>query len=171
LPRLRIRLAERRDTDALRAIEVAAGEPFRALGMDSIADDEPPAASALHSVIDDGRAWVSVDEVDRPIGYLLVEIVGGSAHIGQVSVDPTHAGLRIGSALIDVAGQWAVEHRLAGLTLTTFTDVPWNAPYYQRLGFEAIPPDQVTRELRELAAAELEYFQHRWPRVAMRRAL
>jgi hypothetical protein len=30
---------------------------------------------------------------------------------------------------------WAQRHGLAALTLTTFTDVPWNMPYYERLGF------------------------------------
>jgi len=33
------------------------------------------------------------------------------------------------------ADEWAETKRLAGLTLTTFAEVPWNAPYYDRLGF------------------------------------
>lgn len=35
------------DVEALRELERAAGEPFRALGMDAVADDEPPTAAEL----------------------------------------------------------------------------------------------------------------------------
>ena len=33
------------------------------------------------------------------------------------------------------------------MTLTTFRAVPWNMPFYSRLGFEVIPAEQLGPEL------------------------
>lgn len=71
-----IRRAEPEDLAALPAIEVAAGESFRALGMDQIADDPPPSLAALAGYQADGRAWVTTDDLNRPVGYILVDLIG-----------------------------------------------------------------------------------------------
>src|SRR6476646_10082429 len=53
-----IRLARRDDLPALREVERAAGAPFRDVGMDAVADDEPPSIEELAVFQQDGRAWV-----------------------------------------------------------------------------------------------------------------
>jgi hypothetical protein len=55
--------------------------------------------------------------------------------------------------------------------LTTFTDVPWNAPYYQRLGFRRLSDDKLTPGLRAIRAREAAIGLDRWPRCCMRRDL
>ena len=155
----------------LRAIETAAGEVFRELGMDEIADDAPLAVEELAAYQGDGRAWVSVDGADRPIAYLLMQRVDDSAHVEQISVHPDHARRGRGKALIDVAGQWSYEQGLTGLTLTTFEDVPWNAPYYRRLGFRILQDDEIPEGLRAIRRQETQFGLDRWPRVAMRNDL
>lgn len=57
------------------------------------------------------------------------------------------------------------------LTLTTFTDVPWNAPYYARCGFRRLDDGELTPGLREISEREAAHGLDRWPRVCMRRAL
>ena len=57
------------------------------------------------------------------------------------------------------------------LTLTTFSDVPWNAPYYQRLGFAIVEPSHQGFELAAAVARETRSIPGRAPRVAMRRPL
>ena len=57
------------------------------------------------------------------------------------------------------------------MTLTTFRDVPWNAPYYERLGFTVVEPADQGPELRALVAAEAHRIPGDAPRVAMRRAV
>ena len=57
------------------------------------------------------------------------------------------------------------------MTLTTFRDVPWNAPYYERLGFRVIAPADQGPELAALVAEEAERIPGDAPRVAMRRAV
>ncbi len=57
------------------------------------------------------------------------------------------------------------------MTLTSFALVPWNAPYYTRLGFVTLPNADQSPELREIRRTEAERGLDTWPRVAMRRQL
>ncbi|MGN5633424.1 GNAT family N-acetyltransferase, partial [Streptomyces sp. AC154] len=72
---MRIRPARRPDLPLLQDIERAAGEPFRALGMSGVADDEPPSLDVLDEYRRAGRAWVTVGADDRPLGYLVADPV------------------------------------------------------------------------------------------------
>lgn len=169
--RFMIRRAEHEDLAALPAIEVAAGESFRALGMDEIADDPAPSVAALAGYQAHGRAWVATDDLNRPVAYVLVELVGDDAHIEQVSVHPEHAGKRLGAGLIDAVADWALGEGITALTLTTFEDVPWNAPYYARIGFRIVPPENWSPDIRGIVAAEAGHGLRRWPRAVMKREL
>ncbi|MGW2026777.1 GNAT family N-acetyltransferase [Streptomyces decoyicus] len=162
------------ELSALRAIERAAGEAFRGLGMAAIADDEPPLPAQLTAFQRAGRALAAyeepgraaADEPARPLGYLLWEPVDGCTHIEQVSVHPQHAHRGIGRALIDRAER---DGGPAPLTLTTFAEVPWNAPYYARIGFRVLTDAELTPGLRAIRAHEAALGLDRWPRVCMRR--
>ena len=164
-----IRAARPDDLPALRELERAAGAPFRDLGMTAVADDEPPSVADLAVFQEDGRAWVVTDEADDPVAYLLVEIVDRNVHIEQVSVHPSQARQGLGKALLDAAAAWAAQRGLAALTLTTYTEVPWNAPYYERLGFKVLTDDQMSGGLRRIRELETARGLARWPRVTMRR--
>ncbi|HEY2519096.1 MAG TPA: GNAT family N-acetyltransferase, partial [Streptosporangiaceae bacterium] len=74
-------------------------------------------------------------------------------------------------ALIEHAASVAVAAGQPALTLTTFTEVPWNAPYYERLGFRRLPDSEVTTGLRAIRRHETAHGLDRWPRVTMRRDL
>lgn len=166
---MRIRPATAAELPALQDIERAAGAPFRDLGMAAIADDEPPALAELEHYRRSGHAWVATADGDRPVAYLICGPVDGALHIEQVSVHPDFAHRRIGRALLSYAAERAREEGLTGLTLTTFAEVPWNAPYYARLGFRVLEGDELTPGLRRIRAHEAELGLDRWPRVGMRR--
>jgi GNAT superfamily N-acetyltransferase len=166
-----IRPPRRDELEALVAIEREAGALFKTIGMPEIAYDDPGTAPELEPFRAGGRAWVAVDADDRPIAYLISAVVDDCAHIEQVSVTPAHSRRGLGAALIDhLAGVAAAEGRPA-LTLTTFRDVPWNAPYYERLGFRMISPADQGPELAALVAEEAERIPGDAVRVAMRRAV
>ncbi|WP_406174854.1 GNAT family N-acetyltransferase [Streptomyces sp. NBC_00996] len=167
---MRIRRAAPDELPALQDIERAAGDPFRELGMADIADDEPPALDLLDGYRRAGRAWVAVDEEDRPRAYLIAEPVDGALHIEQISVHPDAARRGVGRTLLAYAADRAREEGLTGLTLTTFAQVPWNAPYYLRIGFRVLEETELTPGLRTIRAAEAGHGLDRWPRVCMRRA-
>lgn len=105
------------------------------------------------------------------VAYLLSEPVDGVEHVEQVSVHPRAARRRIGEALIEHAADRAREAGSEALTLTTYKDVPWNAPYYARIGFRVLAEAELTPGLRKIRAHEAELGLDRWPRVAMRRDL
>ena len=95
----------------------------------------------------------------------------GSARFALNAATADWARRGIGRALVEHAAGRAAAEGLAALTLTTFADVPWNAPYYARLGFRVLAEDDLTPGLRAVRAAERERGLDRWPRVAMRRGL
>jgi GNAT superfamily N-acetyltransferase len=168
---MRIRPATAAELPALQDIERAAGAPFRDVGMPEIADDDPPAPDVLERYRAAGRCWVAVDERDHPAAYLVAEPVDGALHIEQVSVHPRAARRGVGRELLAYAADRAREEGLTALTLTTFAEVPWNAPYYARLGFRTLSEADLTPGLRGIRATEAEHGLDRWPRVCMRAPL
>ena len=166
-----IRPARPADLTIIRDIERAAGLAFRDIGMPDIADDDLPTLAELDEYRRSGRAWVAVDGDDRPVAYLIADRVDGSLHVEQVSVDPAHAHQGIGRALIEHLADLARAEGVPSLTLTTFTDVPWNAPYYERCGFRRLAEDELTPGLRAIREREAEHGLDRWPRTCMRRDL
>ncbi|MFC6022797.1 GNAT family N-acetyltransferase [Plantactinospora solaniradicis] len=168
---VRIRTARPAELSALRDIERAAGQMFRDLDMPEIADDEPLPVDELATYQRAGRAWVAVDATDAPVGYLLADLVDGGLHVEQVTVHPRFARRGIGRLLLEHLAGYARTVGVPALTLTTFADVPWNAPYYVRCGFVALDDDDLTPGLRAIRAREAAHGLERWPRVCMRRWL
>ncbi|MGH3802231.1 MAG: GNAT family N-acetyltransferase [Pseudonocardiaceae bacterium] len=164
-----IRAARPDDLPALRELERVAGAPFRDLGMTAVADDEPLSIADLAGFQETGRAWVVANDEDDPMAYLLLDIVDGNAHVEQVSVHPDFAQQGLGRKLLETADAWTAQHGLPALTLTTYRDVPWNAPYYERLGFRILTEAQITAGLRTIRTHEAARGLALWPRVSMRR--
>ncbi|MFJ9839357.1 GNAT family N-acetyltransferase [Kitasatospora sp. NPDC101155] len=167
---MRIRAVTEDELPLLSELERAAGAPFAAIGMPEVAEDEPPAPEELAHYLEHGVALVAQAPDGTIAGYLLAEPVDGALHIEQVSVHPDHARRGIGRALIDHLARHEGTDAPA-LTLTTFADVPWNAPYYARCGFRPLADAELTPGLREIRRKEAEYGLDRWPRLCMRRDL
>lgn len=168
---MRIRAARYGDLAVLRDIERAAGSWFREIGMPEIADDEPLSLDELARYQEDNRAWVAADAADVPVAYLIADVVDGDLHVEQVSVHPRAARRGIGRTLLDHAAAAAAGRGLRGLTLTTFAEVPWNAPYYARCGFRVLDDSELSPGMRAVREREVAHGLHRWPRVYMRRDL
>jgi predicted N-acetyltransferase YhbS len=162
-----IRFARDEDLPAFEAIERAAGEAFRAIGMALVADDAPFSIEELRGYAESGSAWVATMD-GTVVGYLVADVVDGAAHVEQVSVHPNWAHRGLGRDLIDACARWASASGYPGLTLTTFVDVPWNGPYYRRLGFRTMTRDAITPGLRALRAHEASKGLDRWPRECLR---
>jgi predicted N-acetyltransferase YhbS len=169
---VKIRAAENDDIEALREIERRAGALFREIGMVAVADEEPTPRHEFAVAVDAERVFVCEDDRRRQvIGYLMVENVDSAMHIAEVSVSPEYARQRVGQALIDHTAEWAREQGTTALTLTTFRDVPWNAPYYERLGFRVMTPEEIGPALAAIVRTESQREWGREPRVCMRRDL
>lgn len=168
---MRMRAVRLDELPVLQDLERAAGECFRDIGMPEIADDEPLPLGELDRYRQAGLAWVAVDDADLPVAYLLADRVDGNLHVEQVSVHPDSARRGVGRALLDHAAEHAAAEGAPALTLTTFTEVPWNAPYYARCGFQLLGDSGLTPGLREIREREAAHGLDRWPRICMRRAV
>lgn len=161
-----IRPAQEGCEPRLQQVERLSGEKFREVGLPEIADDAPMSVDELGEYIRDDRCWVAA-EGGEIVGYLLVDEVDGNAHIEQVSVVPELQGRGIGRRLIDAAEEWAHARGAPALTLTTFTDVPWNRALYEHLGFRVMDEQEIGPELRELREKEAAHGLDPQTRVCM----
>ncbi len=125
----------------LQLVELAAGARFRDVGMADIADHEPTPKTIFEDRAAAGQLLVAHDDTCAIAGFLIWSAKDGMAYIEEVAVHTAHAGHRVGVQLIDRLAQ-DVRGRFPAITLTTFRDVPWNGPYYAKLGFKEFPRDQ-----------------------------
>jgi len=146
----------------LREIEEASDTLFAEVGMGPFTQDE----SENHL---DNAAVVLVAG-NPPVGFASVEIVDGLAHLWQLSVHPSAGRRGIGTALMKAVFDWATALGYEAVTLTTFRDVSWNGPFYERLGFRALghlTPGLAAIRDHETAIGDDDF----GPRIAMRRDL
>lgn len=136
MPPYSIRKARRDELSRLPEIEDEAGRLFE--GVVSLPDEEHdghdpvvPFARAQAA----GLLWVAADANDAPVAFAMFEELDGALHLEEIDVHPDHMRQGLGARLIDAAAAWARELGYAEMTLTTYREVPWNAPYYERLGF------------------------------------
>ncbi|MFD3328531.1 GNAT family N-acetyltransferase [Streptomyces sp. NPDC058701] len=168
---MRVRAVRGDELPLLQDIERAAGLCFRDVGMPEVADDDPLPLGELARYEQAGLARVAVGGSGLPAAYLIADRVDGCLHVEQVSVHPAYARRGVGRSLLDDLAGRARAEGVPALTPTTFTDVPWNAPYYARCGFRPLAEDELTPGLRRIRAQESAHGLDRWPRVCMRRAV
>ena len=137
-PGVTIRLARPSDLRHLAAVEDAGGPLFSDhFGPDTSPVLLSPAPSGLARDLEPGFLLVAAAG-GRVVGFAHVTDHEGHAHLEQLSVLPEHGRRGIGSALVRAAME---EARWAGyddMSLCTYRDVPWNGPFYLRLGFAEV---------------------------------
>jgi GNAT superfamily N-acetyltransferase len=165
---IQIRPSRPDDGPTLREIERSAGEMFRVIGLASVADDEPCSEAELAAYAFGGRSWVAVDSSDQPVAYVLVDEVDGNAHVAQISVLPELQGHGVGRALLERVRAWAIASNCPAITLTTFSEVAWNRPLYEHLGFVVLSEEEVGPELQRVRRDESDGGLDHATRVSMR---
>ena len=153
---MKVRLATEADIPALPRIERSAGEAFRGTDQAWIADDIVAEADAYPPLIAAGGVWVAEDE-GVVAGFISTERLDDAFHILELAVGHGQQRKGIGAALMRVALDHARAANYRTATLTTFRAIPWNAPFYARLGFELLdaPPAVLAAILTDEAARGL----------------
>ena len=145
-PRYIIALARPRDIPRLAAIELAAAALLEGHAPASVLN-ETTSETAFRDAQADGRLWVALDG-DEPVGFAHVEMLAPDLpHLEEVDVHPLHGQRGVGAALVGATCEWAKCGGYAALTLTTFRTVPWNMPFYAKLGFVEVPAGEIAPEL------------------------
>jgi len=164
-----IRRGLRADIGALQAIERDAATRFAEVPNHEFCVTLPVRDEPEHRrVLGDGVSLVAT-VAGRPVGFLLVLPLDGAAHLMELAVTPAHQGRGIGRALLDAGEDWAARQGFRECTLTTFRDVPWNAPAYARRGYVVFSPGGARTGLHAIIAGEIAAGVHGAPRVAMRK--
>lgn len=167
----RIRLTTAADIAVLPAVERSAAQSFRQIeGLGWLADEGVMPEWRHAELVAAGTSWVAVDD-DEPVGFLAAEVAGEEMHIWELAVRRDQQGRGLGRALMQAAVNGAAARGLAAVTLTTFRDVPWNQPFYARLGFATLSAEQADPRLADILRSEVEQGLPGRRRCAMRRAL
>ena len=121
----------------------------------------------LENARERGRLWIALDCNDRAIGFAMLEIVDGLAHLDELDVHPDHARQGVGSGLLQKSIDWARGKKHAAMTLVTFRHLAWNAPFYEKFGFREIHRDAMSVELKALFRNEAATGMNMDNRIAM----
>lgn len=163
------------DVAAIAAIEVAASKQFVAVGMPEVVVDALPAATLLayREAAARGDVLVARGREGLIAGFAVLGLMDGEPYLAELDVHPDLQRQGIGRLLMNAAEGWAREKGGPSLLLATFNDVPWNGPFYERLGFKRVPFEdtsaglQMKRQREREAAGGLDMSR----RVFMRKAV
>lgn len=163
-----IRRPRRHEIKLLPQVENAADARYRRVGLDLVIAMPPASLASLEAGWREHRLWVAVSRCNRPVGFALMKFPGGAAWLDQLSVLDRWQGRGFGAALIDRTAAAARARGFDTLYLSTYRDVPWNAPFYAKRGFEEVPRANWPRAFRIQFLAESH---PPWRRTIMRRSL
>ena len=135
-------------------IEYAAGRLLVGRGLPESALEAGSDVAELRDARRAGLLWVALTVDSSPVGFARVGRRDGAAHLDEIDVHPAHGRRGIGTALVETVYRWARVDGLSAVTLTTFRNVPWNAPFYARLGFRAVAPRDLSAAAAERVRAE-----------------
>jgi NAD(P)H-dependent FMN reductase/GNAT superfamily N-acetyltransferase len=134
-------------------IELAAARLLSGHAPESVLR-ETTRESVLQAAVRQGRLWIALAG-NAPVGFAHVEIIdAGTAHLEEIDVLPAHGRRGLGTRLVTEVCEWAASARYDSVTLTTFRDVPWNRPFYERLGFRVIPGAELSVGMRAIVEDE-----------------
>jgi GNAT superfamily N-acetyltransferase len=155
-PKYAIRSAQPEELTQLATIEQAAAIRFRDTPYAFLADGEPLPIEFIQQRFQAGQVWVAVDRDDIVIGFAITREVDRTLYLQEIDILPTHGQRGIGTALIETVQAWGKRSGYDAMSLSTFRDLPWNAPFYAKLGFRILDESELTPEFQQIREHERE---------------
>jgi len=168
-----IRLARKGDIKAIKEIELKSAVRFKGTGLIDDLLDHHFEQGLLKELIGDGQVWVAepiflaapaapADQSQGsqsvnpqgPVGFAIATVLGPVAYLEEVDVLPSHGRRGLGRRLVETVADWARGRNFPHLTLSTFLNIAWNAPFYSTMGFEKLPKNQWSKEIEEIYMLE-----------------
>jgi GNAT superfamily N-acetyltransferase len=130
-----IRLARPEDADAFRRTEEDAStllheEP----SLEGVPIPESQSAEHYRAMIARGNCLAATVEGEL-VGFTAAGRIGRELHLHELSVARIHQRRGIGGTLLRALVIDARKCGLSAITLNTYRNIPWNAPFYARHGF------------------------------------
>lgn len=137
---IRIRPAITSDVPHLEAVEHSAARAFIGSSVGYVASRAVP-QELLLGLCAKGTLWVATEDDNMPVGFVATYPVDGFLYVHEISVAQNKQGKGIGRRLMNVVEDYAIDHDIPYIGLTTFRDIRWNGPFYKSLGYKEITPD------------------------------
>ena len=133
-----VRPAREIDAERMTLIEAEADQMLIALLQ---ADEWPAPDGAADRLSMPGVVLVGESRSGEIAGFAHLLEIDGHAHLEQVSVLPRFGRRGLGRMLVSSVLREAGARGHRDVTLRTYSDVPWNAPFYLTCGFVESEPD------------------------------
>lgn len=149
-----VRPARRQEISQLAAIERAADTLFPP-GRIPPGETTYP-LEALENVVRTGQVLVAESQAPETklVGFSVAKAAGDAFHLELIAVHPDFGRRGIGTRLLTQVRAEALLRGAHGITLTTFSDIEWNAPYYARFGFRRLDEKDIDPRLQAILDAE-----------------
>ncbi|MEO8559832.1 MAG: GNAT family N-acetyltransferase [Rhodospirillales bacterium] len=142
-----VRAATAIDLAALPEIERQAHSIFYGMaGLGAVAERPPTTIDRLRR----GPCWLAAQQDGRIVGFIVADQLEGDTLIETLAILPEFSGAGLGRALVGAATEWGKEIGMGSVLVAAYRDIPWDAPFYARLGFSEVPHRQWSSELHRL---------------------
>ncbi len=146
-----IRLADFDDLALLATIESKAAQLYPAERIPQPKETLPE--KVLLDALKEGLLFCA-DYQNELAGFASCHLYGKYLHLDEISVHPDFGRQGLGSALVKRVLEETSNRKLKGCTLTTFADLSWNAPFYEKLGFRVMEKENIPRHVAAMLRDE-----------------
>jgi predicted N-acetyltransferase YhbS len=149
-----VRLARASDLPDLAEVERDAARRFAPWGLDRLFASALTPPHVHEEAIARGDLFVA-SVADRAVGFALCSRVDWHMNLDELDVAVDFGRRGLGTALVTRVLDHARSFGLSRVTLATMREVPWNAPWYARLGFRPMLEEEFGPGMRTVFACEL----------------
>lgn len=167
---LEIKPTQLSEVELLPELERSAGKAFLAMPELAFVANGDVVSEAEHErFVGLDASWVAHVN-GQCCGFVCAEVFGAELHVWELAVHADAQKQGIGAALMAQIVEHAHKAGLAAVTLTTFRDVAFNAPFYKRLGFDYVEGEVLAQDarLQDVLLAEAAHGLPAQSRCAMR---
>ncbi|MXO91822.1 GNAT family N-acetyltransferase [Pontixanthobacter aquaemixtae] len=166
-----LRLARREDAESFHAVEDDAASLLREEpSLTGIPVPPSTSAAEYRAMIAKGYCLTATAD-SEVVGFAACGPVGRELHLNEISVARSQQGKGIGAGLLEALAVDARNNGFHAITLNTYRDIPWNAPFYARHGFVEVENFEGRTHLAESLEAAVALGMPRERRCAMIRFL
>lgn len=161
------------DIEVLQAIEASAAQLFLESPYPELAGFEPfdHERYITHLKLGD-PVFLGLVETETgqftKAGFAVAGPLAGGLHLFELSVHTDWQGMGLGGHLLHHLQRRALQCGFGQITLTTYRSLPWNGPFYERMGFSYLETSQQPPEIYDLLQREIASGANAEDRCAMR---
>ena len=145
-----IRAATLEDVRGLPAIERAAAVMFPADVLPAHLGAFAVSIADLTDAQHGGRLWVACADDGHVVGFAIAQVFEDAAYLEELDVHPDHGRRGLGRRLVEKVIAWARSEGYRAVLLDTFRNVPWNMPFYARMGFVELEDEEIPEAVRAI---------------------